>query len=354
MRCPQLLRRFVGVMPIVSRFWLWIKEYDNIRKVLSWGIVVLFILFILVMLLPPAECIYMYFTGTKTKFEILKFIGWGMSGLIATLGVIGLLQRAAALDVQNKLTETGHVHERFKAATEHLGNERASMRIAAFYEFCHLAEIAPDLRKPIFDILCAHLRQTTKDKNYQNEEIELNMILPKEIKPTEEIQSLLYILFRPLNKNDLIFGSMYADLRGASLQRANLRSAYLKGAKLKKAYLQKAYLRGANLEEAHLKEAKLQEANLQKVNLQKVNLQRANLQGANLQEANLQKANMQKVNLQGANLQRANLLNVYLQGAKINKNTTMPDDWKNMVKKDDNGKTGVLVVDDKKEIIERL
>ncbi len=287
-------------MPIVSRFWLWIKEYDNIRKVLSWGIVVLFILFISVILLPPAECIYMYFTGTKAKFELLKFIGWGMSGLIATLGVIGLLQRAAALDEQNKISEKGHIHERFKAAAEHLGSRRISMRIAAFNEFYRLADLNPEsgLRPTIFGILCAHLRQTTKHKNYKPEK-RTDIDKSKIIKPTEEVQNLLNILFKEGHKDPYIFGDSIATLKNVNLQGANLYAA----------------------------------------NLQKIRLQRANLQNARLQETNLEEAK-----LQGANL----------KNAMITENTKMPRNWEDIVKKDKDGKTGVLVVDNEEKIRKRL
>ncbi len=264
------------------------------------------------MLLPPAEHIYMYFTGTKAKFEILKFIGWGMSGLIATLGVVGLLRRAAALDKQNEMTEKGHIQERFKSATEHLGNQQDSVRIAAFNEFYHVAKTEPDLRTTIFNILCAHLRQATNNKNCQkkgkesdiaqSEEIKLTdeesgTAESERIKPTEEVQSLLNILFKP-HKGNLIFDDV------ASIKRANL--------------------------------------------------QGANLRHANLQNAQLQKANMQKTYLPEANLQGAKLQDVNLQNSKINKNTKMPDGWKNIVKKDKNGKTGVLVIDDTMNIIEYL
>ncbi len=320
----RLLRRFVGVM--VSKVLLWFEKYENIRKFLSYGIAFLFILFTLIMLLPPAEHIYMYFAGITTKSELLKFIGWGMSGLIATLGVIGLLQRATALDKQNEMTAEGHIHERFKAATEHLGSKNVSVRIAAFNEFYHIADIEPDLRKTIFDILCAHLRKTTKDKNYEK-----IIAKAKVIKPTEEVRNLLNILFKLNSKDTFIFDSKATILKEVNLQ-------------------------GANLHKANLKETKLQEANLQNARLQKANLKEASLQETNLKEAKLQNANLQGASLQGADLQGTDLQGADLQGAKINQNTitTMPDDWKDMVIQDEDGKTGVLLVDDKDNIIERI
>ncbi len=374
------------------------------RKFFLWGLLVFFaVLLIAVVAIPPDTCIFMYLTGEQSKLELIKLIGWGMSGVIAILGVMGLLQRAAALDKQNEMTEKGHIHERFKVATEHLGSEHISVRIAAFNEFYHLAEIESNLRKTIFDILCAHLRQTTKDESESDSE------QLEDIKSTEEARSLLNVLFKPHNKDDLIFGGMNADLAGANMQgadleNANLHSSNLKNTKLQKANLQNANLQNAklwssnmdfanlknanlqkaqmpdvslyyaNLEEANLQEVHALNINLQKVNLknanlqkallwsanlQEANLQKANLQGAYLLEANLQEANLQKANLQGAylqkaNLQEANLHDVNLQGAKITQKTKMPNDWEDSVKKDADNKTGVVLVDDKEKVIKQL
>ncbi len=140
-------------------------------KLLLWDIVVLLtVLLIAVMAIPPDTSIFMYLTGEKSKLELIKIIGWGISGLIAILGVMGLLQRAAAQDEQNKIMREGQLQERIKAAGDRLSSEHASVRIASFNDFYYLAIIEPNLRGYSFNTLCLHLRQTTKDKNYQKEE----------------------------------------------------------------------------------------------------------------------------------------------------------------------------------------
>ncbi len=363
-------------MVIVNRGWLWFKryvrttlrklrkvgswfkEYKNIRKFIFWVIVVFLSILLFwmlgamvsVMLYPDIKSTLMDLTGINTKPELLKFIGLGMSGIIATLGVVGLLQRATALNEQNEISEKGHVHERFKAATEHLGSERTSVRIAAFYEFYRLAKIEsePDLQKTIFGILCAHLRQTTTHKNYQTDIIE-----SEEIKPTEEIQSLLDILFKP-HKDKLIFSGLVANLEGVNVQGANLQRANLKRAILRKVNLEKANMWNINLQEAYL-----WKANLQRVSLEYANIQKAHLCMADLRRANLQTASLQMANLQGASLQRANLQGANLQGANLNiasieEYTTMPDGWKDMVQKHEKGETGVRLVDDNGKFIKNL
>ena len=54
------------------------------------------------------------------------------------------------------------------------------------YELFHLAQDIPDLRQTILDILCAHIRQTTGQEQYQKE---------YSLHPSEEIQTLLTLLF---------------------------------------------------------------------------------------------------------------------------------------------------------------
>ena len=368
----------------MNNILLWLRRYENSYK-FALRVIVVFIILLLsvallgmlwlmisVMLDSDIKADFMGYTGysEKDKPELIKLIGLGMSGIIATLGVVGLLRRAASLDEQNKLTEKGHIHERFKAATEHIGNEKSvSARIASFNEFYHIAEIELDLRKTIFDILCAHLRQTTKHKNYK-----------KNIKPTEEVQSLLDILFKPKNKNILIFSGLEANLAEVNLQDANLEYAKMKGvnlqdANLEDANLEYANLPGANLPGADLPGANLLYANLEYANLSGANLQNADLQGANLQGVNLQNTNLQNVdmldanlrnaNLQGANLQDADLQNADLpgaylrgadlRGAQVNEKTRLPNKWENIVKlyeNEDGKKTPMVVVIDSIEEIE--
>ncbi len=376
------------------------KNEKTILKFLLRGIVVLSVLLILVILFPPIEFVFNYLTGEKSKLEFIKIIGWGMSGLIAIFGVIGLLQRASAQDEQNKITRDGQRNERMKTAKESLASKDLLVRIASFNDFYYLASIEPDLQKYIFITLHSYLQQKIiKDKKYKPD------------KPTEEMQSLLDILFEPYNKGDLIFRSMNANLAEANLQGADLQGANLQGARLQGAHLQGANLQGANLQGADLQDANLQGADLrrahlqganlryakmQKANLlwaelqdafmqdadlqgailryaemQKVNIVAANLQGAELQGAELQEAILGAANLQGANLSRAQLqmaglLNANLQGAdlqganlqgaKINEvaKATMPLNWENDVEKNEKGETGVLLIDDKYKVIEYL
>ena len=182
--------------------------------------------------------VFAQWLDAEGKNETIKLIGLGLGGALAAMGTVALNRRAAAMMQQNTLIERGHIDERFKAAVQSLGSEQPSARIAAFYQFYHLAKNGSadeDFVKSIFDILCAHLRQITSRHDYRNGE--------GQEKPTEECQTLLDVIFR--NPQHL-FTEMTAHLRGVYLVGADLRHAQfgyctdLEGARLDNTNLQHA------------------------------------------------------------------------------------------------------------------
>lgn len=300
------------------------------------------------------ECIETHISkllGLSNKNETLKFLGISMGGVLIALQALMSYKRANALEdtaraqadaanaqarateeqaKANEHTEQGQQQERFRNAIEHLGHEKVSVRLGGAYELFHLAQDIEDLRQTVLDVLCAHIRQTTGEYEYQSQK---KYNVPEDVgdvsAPSEEVQSLLNLLF--VQEHD-VFKGLRADLReswmrGADLRIARLESAVLVGVDLQEANLTRANLQGANLEGAQLQGANFEGANLQRANVtwtqfERTNLKGANLQGANLTRANLQRAdlkgsNLQGVDLKGANLQRANLQRAKLRGVVL-------------------------------------
>ena len=266
------------------------------------------------------------------KNEVLKIIGILMGGILVAWQAWASHRRAktmeksveAQADAVSK-TEDGLRQERLKNAIEHLGHEKDSVRLGGAYELFHLAEDNKELRQTVLDILCAHIRWTTGESEYQKAYAS---------KPSEEVQSILRLLFVQehevfkglcielqgswLNGADLGKARLQgAILTGAYLQKADLSLAYLQKAFLDKAYLQKADFFLAYLQKAFLLKAQLQEANLSEVRLQEARLVGTGLQGANLDEARLQGADFERAQLQGANLYKAQLHETYLKEADL-------------------------------------
>lgn len=111
----------------------------------------------------------------------------------------------------NETAEAGQRQERFKTAIEHLGRRTDSTRLDGAYELFHLVADNKGLRETVFDILCAHIRQKTSERAYRTEH---------EKKPSEEIQTLLSLLF--VEETCEIFKNLYINLRGSWLNGANL------------------------------------------------------------------------------------------------------------------------------------
>ena len=253
------------------------------------------------------------------KYEALKFLGISMGGVLLALQALIANRRAKAMEdtaraqvKSNQNTEQGQRQERLKNAIEHLGHDNASVRLGGAYELFHLAEDTAedkkDLRQTVLDILCAHIRRTTGEDGYRRK---------YQSKPSEEIQSLLTLLFVQEHE---IFKGCNINLQGSWLNGVELRGARLEGAILTKAYLQGAHLLEAQLNGARLEMARLQKADLTRAHLQGVVLVKAHLQGAILSNARLQGSILDEARLHGAllidsRIQETGLNGTYLQGA---------------------------------------
>ena len=258
----------------------------------------------------------------QPKYEVLKFLGIGMGGILVALQALASHRRAKAMEDTAKSqadavskTEDGLRQERLKNAIEHLGDEKDSVRLGGAYELFHLAEDTEELRQTVLDILCAHIRQTTGENEYEKK---------YNSKPSEEIQSLLTLLF--VQEHEVFKGCDInlqeswlngADLWGARLEKAFLTRVHLQGATLTEAHLQGAILTGGYLQKTDLREACLQGASIDSAYLQEADLSKACLQGATLIEARLQGVILKWAYSQGAILYRAYLQKADLSGARL-------------------------------------
>ena len=271
------------------------------------------------------------------------FLSWGAplaTGLAVWRSIVAQKQVEAAQKTAtahlgaNQATGRGQQQERMKNAIEHLGNASDSVRLGGAYELFHLAEDTEDRgqRQTVLDILCAHIRWTTLERQYRGNSggdgyIEYRDKYPSN--PSEEIQSLLTLLFVQkykvftgldiklqgscLNGSNLI----QARLEKAHLEEAQLQEARLEGARLQGADLIRAQLQGASLEEAQLHGAYLIDAQLRGADLRKAQLHGAYLRGACLQRAHLERARLHGADLAGARLHGARLREAQLHGADL-------------------------------------
>lgn len=251
----------------MAKAWHWLV--DKAVGILVGLLGILFVLFLAVMLFQQAETWTFDLTGLKEKNEVLKFLGIGMGGILLALQAHASHKRAKAMEdaanaqaeatkqqaKANENTEQGRRQERLKNAIEHLGNSSVSVRLGGAYELFHLAEDTEEWRQTVLDILCAHIRGTTGEKEYREQYA---------AKPSEEVQSLLTLLFvdEPgvFEGLDINFRESWlngAELLCAQLQSADLAKAQLRGATFFAAQLQGADLSAAQSQGADLTQAKL-------------------------------------------------------------------------------------------------
>ena len=295
-----------------------IKEYlfSIFQTVLIVLLVVLVIVFVGVLFYEYVEKYTSELLDLPSKNETLKFLGIGMGGVLVALQALMSYKRAKAMektaeaqadaakaqaDAVSK-TEQGQRQDRLKNAIEHLGHEKDSVRLGGAYELFHLAEDTEDLRQTVLDILCSHIRRTTSEDGYRE---------TYKSKPSEEVQSLLTLLFVQEHE---VFKGCHINLQGSYLNGADLSMACLKGAVLTEAHMQGVSLDGAYLQWARLDRAHMQGASLILARLQEASLEDAHLQGVSLTEAFLQGASLTGAHLQGALLDEA-----FLQGALLTK-----------------------------------
>lgn len=272
-------------------------------------LVILTGLFLAVMFCEIFEAWIFQLLGVEKKSEALKFLGIGMGGILLALQALASHTRAKAMEeaanaqakateqqaAANQNVERGQRQERLKNAIEHLGHQSDSVRLGGAYELFHLAQDTEDLRQTVLDILCAHVRRTTGENEYRKKH---------KSKPSEEVQSLLTLLF--VQKHE-VFKGLHINLQGSWLNGVDLKEA-----RLEKAVLNNTYLQGTRLLWAHLQGAKLWDAHLQEAQLPM-----ARLQGADLRDAYLQGANLRMAYLQGAKLWNTRLQGAYLEDARL-------------------------------------
>jgi len=248
-------------------------------------------------------------------------------------GLIGLVMagfRTAALHRQAKTAERDsifiekkHESEAFATAIEQLGHKDFAVRLGAVYALEALAKASENLHGPIFETLCAYVREKAPAPEKGDENAPT--------KPDVVVQAILTVIGRRNTEHDPKKYQLDlqktnlrgADLRGVNYKMVNLQNSYLENANLTGANFNNANLRYANLEEAGFWLARLKGANLSKANLANAEMQRAYLQNSTMWGANLEAATLWAANLKGTDFTGANFKSTNFFGATFDETTNV-------------------------------
>ena len=198
-----------------------------------------------------------------------------LGGIIGIISVIRLTQKRISIqeqqqenqriqfDKQNEKQDKQLRDNRFSSCVELLGNPRESARIGCAYNLYFLAEESPDdYLDPVCEILCAHVRTITNEKTYQDKNRE---------KPSNEIQTVLNLLFKKNKHERLIFRNCYKNLDAAFLAGANLHSATLHNVNFRNAALSVVDFESAELSDIEFINAALRSVNFNGAKLSNIN-----------------------------------------------------------------------------------
>jgi len=268
------------------------------------------------------------------KTEALRNLTWSMGTIGAVFaGFIGLVMagfRTVALHRQantaqreSELNAQKHQSEAFATAIEQLGHDNFAVRLGAVYALESLAKSAHDLHGPIFETLCAYIRQeapapTDDDlsaKITARGETGIYEIIDEHLKsidkPDVVVQAILTVIGRRAPARDP--EDFRLDLRETDLRTCDLRKGHFE-----KTLLAMAHLAGASLREAYLEGASLWKAHLEGAFLWEAHLEGAQFGGAHLKCAILRDAYLEGAYLRGAYLEGAYLGGAHLKGAMLN------------------------------------
>ena len=281
--------------------------------------------------------------GVTYKTEAIKLLGFTIAGIVAFWGVMAANRRSDAMaksaeatadsakataksvEAANNTAEAanstadataaGNRQRAFKDGVEHLGNDKSSVRQGGAHALFHLAPEDEKLRASIAGVLCAHIRETTGKKDYQEEYKE---------KPSTEMQSLLRLLFTTETVGEERLAGFWKDIT------PDLEGGYFRGVELDNARFQEARLRSAQFQGATLDKAQFQKASLDKTQFNDASLTEAQFQGAWLREAQFQEARLRGAQFQGAGLKEAQFQGALLcmagfQQAKFGKESEHED-----------------------------
>jgi hypothetical protein len=294
------------------------------------------------------SALYGYVPEPKDRASAEASTRVGMLAGLAGVVAFGTLVVAART---YRITERGHLTDRYTKAIEQLGDGNLDVRLGGIYALEQLAADSPKTRdqSTIVEVLSAFVRVHSQPEHDVDDDDDEDA----QDQPSEDIQAAVTVLARlPQRK-----GVRRADLHGAYLrgvvisrgqvtmfdtsrgrvvrwsapsrhegETANMRGAIFAGADL--AY---AVLNSANLSEAVFSDADLSGAMISGADLTGARLEGADLEGAMLDQADLSHTSMEEADLTRTWLADANLTGVHdltqeqLDDAIGTESTRLPD-----------------------------
>jgi uncharacterized protein YjbI with pentapeptide repeats len=299
-------------MSKIRRLWQRLVFWQRLALV---AVAVLLLLWLAIWPLPRALYGYVKDPEQRATAEVLTRTGI-IAGLAGLAGLGGLVVTAFTY----RLSEQGHITDRYTKAIEQLGNDKLQICLGGIYALERIAIDSQRDHPTVVEVLSAFVRE--RSAAAASEQQTGNTAIDDRNLPTD-VQAAATVLGRLPKRPGVSRGDLsQADLSGAELVGTNLSDAMLGRVNLPRAELDRADLSGARLVGADLSGAELVEADLSDAMLGRANLSGARLVGADLSNADLFKADLSgaelgRANLSGARLVEADLSDAWLDRADL-------------------------------------
>jgi len=179
---------------------------------------------------------------------------------------------------QIKILQKQSRDSRFSSGVELLGNTNESARIGGAFNLYFLAKEFKEYRKPVCEILCAHVRTITTKQEYKIKYTE---------KPSNEIQTILDLFFK--EEYGLFFDNCDKNLAEAIFNGADLSEATLINVNLRFAVINNVNFYKATLSNVRFHKATLSNVDFGSAGLNNVEFFRATLKNVDFNSASLSK-----------------------------------------------------------------
>ena len=237
---------------------------------------------------------FVFNTSANDSFEPARNLSLTLAGLFGAPFVVWqvwLAQRRA------DNADEGLITDRINAAVASLGADKTvkgfddgkeytrpniEVRVGAILALERIAKRSPDVHIQIMEILCAYIRENTKENRER---------------PREDIQTALNVIGRRNQIQRTLEGPKTIFLSGSILNGSNMEGMDFSGA-----IMIGVKLNGANLNRANFKFTNLFMANLADASLMNTSFFNADLRRATFDRAVSFKTDFRKANLVGANL----------------------------------------------------
>lgn len=219
--------------------------------------------------------------------------------------VIHLSQKKQAenQDKQIQIQQKLLCDTRFSFGIELLGNQNESTRIGGAYHLYSLANEYPDeYLNPVCEIFCAHIRTITNGKNYQENYKE---------KPSNEIQTIIDLLFKKNKDSNLIFDDCKKKLNNTFLNGIDFGNTTLNNVDFENVRISKVSFSYAKLNNVVFLFAKLNNVQITSTVLNDINFSFTVLNDISFGNAKLNDIYFEYSSLTDVDFKIAKLSNVY-------------------------------------------